>query len=415
MDVNNAIELDSVNISFKIPHKRKRSRATFIRENLFPGTSGKRELKVLRDITIKVPRGQCVGIIGENGSGKSTLLKIISRILVPDSGRVEISGKLTPFLELGVGFQGELTARENIYIFGALMGIPKKVWNRSYDCILDFSELQDFPEVKIKNFSSGMYARLAFACMIHVDPDILVIDEIFAVGDESFRHKCIEKLLELKREGRTIVIVSHRLGDIKLLCDRLVLLQRGSITHEGEPDSVAGKYLSSFGPYGIDNHSNNEKNKKKSDKNSTPEPREASKTDNGFVLGAIGNIAPRRAEVKTGDDVEIEMELSARHDYIIESPHIAFIITDEKEKVVYKSNTHLDSFNIPGIDGKIKINLRLERIPLMQGTYRLDLELWGGRYTDKLDSKKSAVKLIIGHSPAQGKGLTHIRHNWQVL
>jgi len=181
-------------------------------------------------------------VIGPNGSGKSTLLKILAGVLYPDRGTVRMNGKIAPFLELGVGFHPDLTAEENIYLYGAIMGLTKRMVASKYEEILDFAELKRFENMKLKNFSSGMAVRLAFSTAIQTNPDILLVDEVLAVGDESFQRKCSGKIDEIRREGKTILLVSHDLGMVQKLCERGILLKDGRILSSGSSDKIVEDY-----------------------------------------------------------------------------------------------------------------------------------------------------------------------------
>jgi len=236
-----AIIVDSVSKKFRIPHEKK----TTIFQNIVGLVKRQfdyEEFWALKDVSFEVNKGEALGIIGRNGSGKSTLLKILARVLYPDSGSVAMNGKVASFLELGVGFQYELTAKENVYIYGSILGLSRKEMDRIYDEIFDFAELKKFENMKLKNFSSGMYLRLAFSTAIYAVPDTLLIDEVFAVGDEAFQKKCQEKMLQFKAEGKTIVFVSHSLESVKKLCQRAILLNEGRIITMGDTEKVINEY-----------------------------------------------------------------------------------------------------------------------------------------------------------------------------
>ena len=201
-----------------------------------------RELQALRDVSFDVHRGEFFGIVGQNGSGKSTLLKVIASIYGADAGRIRIAGRLAPFIELGVGFNLELTARENVVLNGVLMGLSKAEARNRFDAVLDFAELQDFAELKLKNYSSGMLVRLAFAVMVQADADIMLIDEVLAVGDVAFAHKCMEVFHERRRAGKTVVLVTHDMGAVQSLCHRAMLMEHGRVTYIGDPEETAMRY-----------------------------------------------------------------------------------------------------------------------------------------------------------------------------
>ena len=201
-----------------------------------------REFHALHDVSFDVHDGEFFGIVGQNGSGKSTLLKVLASIYRADTGRIRMAGRLAPFIELGVGFNPELTARENVVLNGVLMGLSKGEARRRYDAVLEFAELEDFSELKLKNYSSGMLVRLAFAVMVQADADIMLIDEVLAVGDVAFAHKCMEVFHERRRAGKTVVLVTHDMGAIQSLCHRAMLMEHGRVTYVGDPEETAMRY-----------------------------------------------------------------------------------------------------------------------------------------------------------------------------
>ncbi len=226
--------------SFRIPERRidsLKERAThpFMRIEY-------RELRALRDITFDVHEGEFFGITGRNGSGKSTLLKILASIYRADGGRVRMAGRVAPFIELGVGFNTDLTARDNSVLNGVLMGLSKREARKRLDAVLDFAELRDFVEVELKNYSSGMMVRLAFAVMVQADADIMLIDEVLAVGDAAFARKCMDVFYEKRAAGKTIVLVTHDMGTIELLCHRALLIEQGELQYVGDPRETALRY-----------------------------------------------------------------------------------------------------------------------------------------------------------------------------
>jgi lipopolysaccharide transport system ATP-binding protein len=198
----------------------------------------------LKDITLWIKPGEVVGIIGRNGAGKSTLLKILSYITEPTSGIAEIRGRISSLLEVGTGFHGELTGRENIYLNGAILGMTRAEINRKFDEIVAFAEVEKFIDTPVKHYSSGMYLRLAFAVAAHLDPEILIVDEVLAVGDANFQRKCLNKMHDVSQKGRTILFVSHNMPAITSLCDRAIWLDRGQVVKDGDPQHVVSSYLS---------------------------------------------------------------------------------------------------------------------------------------------------------------------------
>ena len=196
----------------------------------------------LQDITLTVQTGETLGIIGPNGSGKSTLLRLVARTLYPTKGQVVVRGRVSPMLETGVGFHQELTGQENIYLNGSLLGLSRKEVERLYSAIVEFSELEDFIDVPVKNYSSGMHARLGFAIAAHLNPDILLVDEALSVGDEAFQRKCQDRMQQFRSSGKTIVFVSHNLRTISALCERVCLLIHGKMVDVGTADAVVPRY-----------------------------------------------------------------------------------------------------------------------------------------------------------------------------
>ncbi len=201
------------------------------------------DLWAVKDLTFEVPRGQFLGVIGHNGSGKSTLLKLLSQILTPDAGSLEIVGRVSSLLELGAGFQPEYTGRENVYLYGSLLGLRKRDIVRAYESIVDFSELGHFIDYPVKNYSSGMYTRLGFSVAVHLEPDILLIDEVLAVGDASFQAKCFEHLERLRASGCTIILVTHDMPSVSKFCERGMWLDRGRLMADGDPDRTIQAYM----------------------------------------------------------------------------------------------------------------------------------------------------------------------------
>ncbi len=201
-----------------------------------------RYIEALNDITFSVPKGKTIGIIGKNGSGKSTLLKLIAGIYRPDTGRIKVNGKLSSLIELGAGFHPEFTGRENVFINGILLGLTKQQIQERFDRIVQFAELEDFIDMPVRTYSSGMYMRLGFSVAIHVDPEILIVDEVLAVGDESFGHKCKEIIRQFKASMKTIVMVTHDMSAVERWCDEAIWLNKGTIAERGEPRRIIDQY-----------------------------------------------------------------------------------------------------------------------------------------------------------------------------
>ncbi|MCU0612607.1 MAG: ABC transporter ATP-binding protein, partial [Candidatus Eisenbacteria bacterium] len=235
------IRFENVSKRFRLYHQKHYS----LKENVltrFRDRGRWEEFWALKAIDLEVPRGQMLGLIGENGSGKSTCLKLLARILVPDTGSVNVQGSLSALIELGAGFQPDFTGRENIYLNGSILGFTRREIDERLDDIVHFAELERFIDTPVKAYSSGMYMRLGFSIATHVDPDILLIDEILAVGDEAFQVKCLERIHDYRKAGKTIIFVSHALGTVEALCDRAILLSKGRVVADGDPRETVACY-----------------------------------------------------------------------------------------------------------------------------------------------------------------------------
>lgn len=243
-NLNNAIEVKNVKKYFKVYYDKGNT----LKDRLSSRVRSKYQRReVLKGISFEIPKGEAVGLIGKNGCGKSTTLKLLTKIIYPNEGSIELSGRVSSLLELGAGFHPDMSGKENIYMNAAIFGLSKKEIDKRVGDIIQFSELEDFIDNPIRTYSSGMYMRLAFSVAINVDADILLIDEILAVGDISFQKKCFDKLKEIKREGTTIVIVSHSLEQIQEICDRTIWLEDGVVREEGRPGVIHQHYLYNMG------------------------------------------------------------------------------------------------------------------------------------------------------------------------
>ena len=302
-----AVKVDHVSKYFKLPTEATNSLRTAL-VNRFKGIKGYKEQHVLKDISFEVEKGDFFGILGRNGSGKSTLLKIISEIYVPEKGSVTIDGKLVSFIELGVGFNPELTGRENVYMNGAMLGFSTAEIDAMYNDIVDFAELHDFMNQKLKNYSSGMQVRLAFSVAIKAQGDILILDEVLAVGDEAFQRKCNDYFQERKKSGKTTILVTHDMGAVKKYCNKAVLIENGLVKAIGDPFDVSDQY--SFDNLESSSHPNGNE-------------------DEGIVTAEVKDFTARLLspkKVTPDDEVVIEFSFDLLDDSV--NPHIAFSFVD---------------------------------------------------------------------------------------
>ncbi len=247
------IRLENITQRFRVIQERPETLRELF-STCFRHESHYHDFDAIRNVSFEVPRGQMLGLIGRNGSGKSTLLKVVAGVYQPTQGRVEVNGSLAPLIELGAGFHHDLTGRENILLNGLLMGYSKREMQEREQRIIEFAEIGDFIDAPVKQYSSGMYMRLAFSVATEIDPDILLIDEILAVGDAPFRQKCFERIRSFRRAGKTIIFVSHALDQVLHHCDRAILIDNGSIMADGRPDEVIPVYEGSVAPEAVAAH-----------------------------------------------------------------------------------------------------------------------------------------------------------------
>ncbi len=238
-----AVTIDHVSKRFRLYHERNQT----LKSAVMRGRLGVHEdFWALRDVSLEVPEGSTFGLIGSNGSGKSTLLKCLAKIYWPNEGKITYNGRMAALLEVGSGFHHELSGRENIYLNGSILGMSRKEIDRKFDEIVDFSGVEKFIDQPVKNYSSGMYVRLGFSVAISVQPDILIVDEVLAVGDAEFQEKCLTKFKDLKRDGRTVILVSHSMQSVKTMCDQVAWLNKGTLMAVGDARKTIKKYTDSL-------------------------------------------------------------------------------------------------------------------------------------------------------------------------
>jgi ABC-2 type transport system ATP-binding protein len=345
-----AIEVEAVSKVFKLFREKPSS----LKARLISSRSRAEDFWALRNITFEVAEGESLGLIGHNGSGKTTLLKVIAGILRPTEGTVRYRGRVAALLELGAGFHPELTGRENVYLYASFLGLSRKDTDLVYDQIVEFAELQDFMDNQVKFYSSGMLVRLGFAVAVHVDPDILLIDEVLAVGDEAFQAKCLGRIRGFQQEGRTIVLVTHALDTVRQVCDRAVMLDHGGLYAKGAPLDVVRelRYVLLRG-------------------DPTFVPEEGSREVELANVELVRDDGTTERPVRIGEDLTIQIDAKAND-----------IVTD-----LIGSFQLLDSANFPVIegrepigliDGKKRVRFVLRDVPLVPGRYFVTVGLEGG-------------------------------------
>jgi len=356
------IDVEHVEKVFRIPHEKRTTVFEALTGLLRP--THYKTFQALQDVTFSVEEGEMLGIIGENGSGKSTLLKILAGIMRPTSGRISVNRRLTPFLELGVGFNPEFTAVENIRTYATIMGLSKREINGKIDDILEFAGLETFRDAKLKNFSSGMQVRLAFSTAIQTDPEILLMDEVLAVGDMEFQQKCMDVLNRYRNEGVTIVFVSHDLGSVRRFCDRTLLLRQGEQVALGETDEVIDRYI--YGRVA-------EEPVEAADPVEEAPPAEEAPRGNGRVkitgVKFFNKFGAESARFNAFDPMTIRIFYSARDR--VPDPVFGFALYSERGEHLYGTNTELKDVSIEYIIGEGHIDLQIDRIPMLAGRFLL--------------------------------------------
>ncbi len=363
----NIIEVEGISKKYLISHQRQRNKYNALRDviankakNIFTRSSEKdvrerlkEEFWALKDISFDVKQGDKIGIIGRNGAGKSTLLKILSRITEPTKGRIRIKGRVASLLEVGTGFHPELTGRENIYLNGSILGMRKEEIRRKFDEIVAFSEIEKFLDTPVKRYSSGMYVRLAFAVAAHLEPEILLVDEVLAVGDYEFQKKCLGKMEDVSKEGRTVVFISHNMNIISNLCNEAVLLEKGKIIEVGDTNTVIDIYTRQF----------KNKNYRKV------------KDNKSFTFIKILNSIDQRV-FKSSDDILLTLEMEKFFNDEMNF-HIDFAIHNSKDEIVIHSKSnYIKSANRIENRGIFYINYKVLSPKLKEGSYFLTIYLY---------------------------------------
>ncbi|MDO4583198.1 MAG: ABC transporter ATP-binding protein [Planctomycetia bacterium] len=323
---------------------------------------GKGDFWALKDISFEVKKGESFGIIGHNGAGKSTLLKLLSRIIRPNRGNIRMEGRLGTLIEIGAGFHGDLTGRENIYLNGTILGMKKAEIDRKFDEIVDFSGIEDFLDTPVKRYSSGMHARLGFAVAAHLEPDILIVDEVLSVGDTAFQKKCLGKMNEVTREGRTVLFVSHNMGAVKNLCQRAILLQKGEKKGDGRADEVIHGYLQSVG-----NPSTDLTSRKSYD--GSGEVR--------FTKFLLRGLQTRTNIVGLGEGVRIELHFHVNKP--VEDFELYISVWDENDINILQFNSRDVPQPIKRLDRDGCFCFETQMLPLAPRNYRISALIMDGR------------------------------------
>ena len=390
----NAIELTNVTKVYRRYARRKQFatlKSALLSGSLIHDLQPDETFPALKGVSFDVPAGRTYGIIGRNGSGKSTALKLVAGITKPTTGTVKVQGRISALIELGAGFHPEISGRENVFINGIMLGLTKREVATRFDEIVEFAELQDFIDAPVKTYSSGMYMRLGFAVAIHVDPDVLLVDEVLAVGDEGFTHKCLDKFGEFKRRGKTILLVTHSLNLVERFCDEALWLDAGKVRGSGDPRRVVGAYLTDVG-----------KSEERELARAEAKSEQRVESQDPIAPGAapqVGSVVEDMTRVDEGRWGSREIEItdvtfkndSGEVSHIFQSGdpmsiHIAVRAHQATGDFVfgiglyssegvncYGTNTHLEEFTPQELMGEGEVTFAIDSLELVEGTYKLDV------------------------------------------
>jgi ABC-2 type transport system ATP-binding protein len=387
------IVVDGVSKRFRLYHERNQS----LKASVLRGRRARyEEFWALKDVSFEVPQGSTFGLIGENGSGKSTMLKCIARILRPDHGSIETRGKLSALLELGAGFHQELTGRENVYLNGAILGLTKRQLDARFDDIVGFAGIEQFIDTPVKNYSSGMYVRLGFSVAINVDPDVLLVDEVLAVGDAEFQRKCSEKIAEFRKQGKTIVFVSHTLSTVRALCDEVALLDHGALVDIGTPGHIIDHYLA-------DAFSDTTQ-------------------EDGIVRWGSGEVRIDRVELldvagrtvaraHTGDDVTLRFHYTAREP--VRDVIFGLAVHTVTGIEVTGPNVRQAGLVCERLEGTGHVDFRVRRLLLVPGAYDLVAVIYDFSATHPYDHVQNALRFEVeAGDPYEENGVVSLGGEW---
>jgi ABC-type polysaccharide/polyol phosphate transport system ATPase subunit len=406
-----AIALENVSKSYRLWGRRSQFatlKSALLKRDL--KTSPEASVVALRDLSFEVDRGEAFGIIGRNGSGKSTILKLISGILKPSSGTIAVNGRIAALIELGAGFHPEITGRENIYINGIMLGLTRRDIDQRFGKIVEFAGIGEFLDQPVKTYSSGMYVRLGFAVAVHVDPDILIIDEVLSVGDEEFSARCVAKIQEMKYRGVTLVFVTHQLDQVRTLCDRALWLDHGQLEAIGDPMRVVDAYLQEVS--GVTTAP--------VDETPEPAPSEEKKAETEEERWGSGEIVIKRVAltdhdgrelvaVGAGTPVIIDLDVEVR------APQDDFVfglgIYHADGTCVYGTNTDVEGYVPEQIEGRVRTRFVVTSLDLVAGTYRVDVAVHT-RNGRAFDYRRNVLRVVVG-SRVHDAGVYRPQHEWK--
>lgn len=403
------IEFNNVSKRFTLHHDRRNTIQERIAGLLRPRGSGE-TFWALRDVSFNIARGESLGLVGHNGAGKSTALKLMTRILEPTSGAVRMRGRVAALLELGSGFHPDLSGRDNVFLNGSLMGLGRRQMQARMAEIIDFSEIGDFIDMEVKHYSSGMYTRLAFAVATMVDPDILLTDEVLAVGDEAFQRKCMERIYQFREVGKTIVFVSHALETVRQLCDRAVWLDRGKARMVGPANEVISAYLEETNA--------REEEARRREAGEPPAEQDELRWRHGSreveICGVelLGGGGARQELFYTGEPLTIRMHYDAH--IPLEQPQFGLAIYHVSGAHLSGPNNNFAGAPIARIAGRGTVDYTIDRLPLLPGRYRLTVAVHNATGLITYDHHEQHYEFTVRSRALQTSyGMVEIPARWQ--
>jgi lipopolysaccharide transport system ATP-binding protein len=411
-----AIQFENVSKKFILHHARPRSFQELVIGGLWRSRS-REELWALNDVSFEVGRGEMLGIIGPNGSGKSTVLKLISRILEPTCGSITVDGKVSALIELGAGFHPDLTGRENVYLNGSILGLSQEEMDARFKEIVGFAELERFINVPLKHYSSGMYMRLGFAIAINVEPDILLIDEVLAVGDEAFQKKCLAEIEEFKKQGRTMVLVSHALGTVRKLCDKAIWLEacpehgrrEGNIKSMGSPDKVIYDYLDDLRRKEGVALDEKHRHLRYELEEQQLENRWGSGEVEIYDVQLLGGDGEEKHVYQTGDIMSVMLYYEVKEPVADLTFGVGIHRSDGLH--IHGSNTFAEKIHYDARMGKGVVELEYGELPLSTGTYAISVGVWpDDKWQLPYDMHSRMYPFSVWG--AEGEGLIALPHRW---
>lgn len=396
------------NVSKKFKNRNLLNQYTTLKSLLLKkksSTNNNSSIYALKNISVSIKKGQTIGVIGHNGSGKSTLLKVISKIYRPDSGQIWVKGRVSSLIELGAGFHPEFSGRENVFINGIILGLSKKEIRKKFRLIVEYADLEKFIDAPVRTYSSGMFMRLAFSVAVNIDPDILLIDEVLAVGDEAFSKKCGKRFEEFQKSGKTLVIVSHDLLAIEKWCEEVIWLNQGAIQAVGQPKKIIDQYKNSVSP----NDSSGKEPLQNTNKSLEQGRRWGSKEIEIASIKLLDNSKKERFSYITGEKMTIEISYKV-HKHVAE-PVFGFGIYRPDGICCYGSNTDIGNIHINELKKDGVVSIDISHLDLIEGLYHLDIAVHD-RNDHAYDYLSRCLSFLMS-SDIKDAGIIRLRHTWE--